>query len=114
MGFLPKLADHTILTPLTAKDSHKHFPAWMAAHGFIFKLIKALVCSAECLTVIDHVNPGEKKIYLTCDVSDYRTGVTLSFGSRWETVWPIAFDSAQLSSAEKSYPVLEKELLAIV
>ena len=38
----------------------------------------------------------------------------LSFGSMWETAWPVAFDSAQLSSAEKSYPVHEKELLTIV
>ena len=114
-GFLPKLADHTVvLTPLTMKDSHKLFPPWMAAHDFVFESIKTLVCSAECLTVIDHANPGDKKIYLTCDASDWRTGATLSFGSTWETARPVAFDSAQLSSAEKSYPVHETELLVIV
>ena len=85
-GFLPKLADHTVvLTPLTTKDSHKLFPPWMAAHDFAFESIKTLVCSAECLTVINHVNPGDKKIHLTCDASDWRTGATLSFGSTWET-----------------------------
>ena len=115
VGFLPKLADHTVvLTPLTTKDSHKLFPPWTAAHDFAFELIKTLVCSVECLTVIDHANPGDKKIFLTCDASDWRTGATLSFGSMWETARPVAFDSAQLLSAEKSYPVHEKELLAIV
>ena len=115
VGFLPKLADHpVVLTPLTTKDSHKQFPPWTATHDFAFKSIKTLVCSAECLTVIDHVNPGDKKIYLTCDASNWRTGATLSFGSTWETAWPIAFNSAQLSSAEKSYPIHEKELLTIV
>ena len=110
VGFLPKLADHTVvLTPLTTKDSHKQFPAWMAEHDFAFEFIKVLVCSVECLMVINHV----KKIYITCDTSDWRTGVTLSFGSTWEA-WLIAFNSAQLSLAEKSYPIHEKELLAIM
>ena len=79
-GFLPKLADHTIvLTPLTTKDSHQHFPVWTAEHDFMFELIKTLVCSVECLMVINHVNPGDRKIYLTCDTSDWRTGGDIEF-----------------------------------
>ena len=66
-GFLPKLIDHTmILAPLTTKDAHKNFPAWTSDHDFAFKSIKALVCDAECLTVIDHINPGKIEFYLTC------------------------------------------------
>ena len=111
-GFLPKLADHTVvLTPLTMKDSHKHFPAWMAEHDFTFESIKTLVCSVECLMVINHINPGDKKIYFTCDASDWRTGATLSFGSMWETMWPITFNSAQLSSAEKSILFMKRNCL---
>ena len=113
--FLPKLADHTVvLTPLTTKDAHKVFPAWTDEHNLAFESIKTLVCSAECLTIIDHLNLGNNKIFLTCDASDWRTGAALSLGPTWETAHPVAFDSAQLSSAEKSYPIHEKELLAIV
>ena len=92
---LPKLADHTvILTPLTTKDTHKKFPAWTDEHNFAFEPINILVCSAEWLTIVDHVNPGDNKIFLTCDVSDWRTGTALSFGPMWEMAQPVAFDSA--------------------
>lgn len=113
--FLPKLADHTvILTPLTTKESRKDFPTWNAAHQLAFEAIKALVVSADCLTTIDHINPRDNKIFVTCDGSDWRTGATLSFGPTWETARPVAFDSMQLKGAEKNYPVHEKELLAII
>jgi RNase H-like domain found in reverse transcriptase/Integrase zinc binding domain len=113
--FLPKLAEHTcILTPLTTKECCKTFPAWTTDHQTAFDAVKALVVSANCLTVIDHENPGENKIFVTCDASDWRTGATLSFGPTWETAHPVAFDSMQLRSAEKNYPVHEKELLAII
>lgn len=113
--FLLKLVDHTIVqTPLMSKDSHKQFWAWTAKHDFAFELIKALVCSLEWLTVIDHVNPGDKKIYLTCDANDWRTVATLSFGSTWETAWLVDFNAVQLLLAGKSYPIHEKELLMIV
>ena len=81
--FLPKLVDHTtVLTPLTTKECRK----------------------------IEHLNPGDNKIFVTCDASDWRTGMTLSFGP----TWPVAFDSMQLKGAEKNYPVHEKELLSII
>jgi len=113
--FLPKLADHSsILTPLTTKDAQKHFPPWTADHQVAFESIKALVVSADCLTVIDHDNPCDNKIFVTCDASDWRTGAVLSFGPTWETARPVAYDSMQLKDAEKNYPIHEKELLAIV
>jgi RNase H-like domain found in reverse transcriptase/Reverse transcriptase (RNA-dependent DNA polymerase) len=113
--FLPNLADHTcILTPLTTKDAKKLFPAWTLMHQEAFEAIKALVVSAECLTTIDHNCPGDNKIFVTCDASDWRIGTTLSFGPTWETAHPVAFDSLQLKAAEKNYPVHEKELLAII
>ena len=115
MTFLPKLANHTvILTPLITKDAHKVFPAWTDKHNLAFESIKTLVCSTECLTIVNHLNPGDNKIFLTCDASDWRTGAALSFGPTWEMARPVAFDSAQLLSAKKSYPIHEKELLAIV
>src|SRR6202046_1612675 len=80
-AFLPRLADHTtVLTPLTTKDTRKHFPDWTTAHNDTFNAIKSLVLSADCLTTIDHLNPRDNKIFVTCDASDWRTGATLSFG----------------------------------
>ena len=70
--------------------------------------------SVECLTTIKHLNPGDNKMFVTCDASDWRTGATLSFGPTWESARPVAFDSMQLKGAEKTYPVHEKELLAII
>ena len=55
-----------------------------------------------------------KKTFVTTDASDHRTGAVLSFGETWETACPVAYDSYQLNSAEKNYPVHEKELLTIV
>ena len=70
--------------------------------------------SRECLTVIDHINPGENNIFVMCDASDWHTGSVLSFGPTWEMAWPVAFNSLQLKVAEQNYPVHKKELLVIV
>ena len=113
--YLLNLAGHTcVLTPLTTKAAKTDFPVWMNKHQEVFQAIKDLVTSRECLTVIDHINPGEHKIFVTCDVNDWRTRSVLSFGPTWETVRPVAFNSLQLKAAEWNYPVHEKELLAIV
>jgi len=68
----------------------------------------------ECLTVIDHANPGDNKIFVTTDASDLRTGALLSWGPSWESARPVVFDSMQLNDAQKHYPVHEKELLVII
>jgi hypothetical protein len=113
--FLLHLADHTsILTPLTAKECEKNFPTWSSAHQLAFEGIKSLVVSRKCLTVIDHTTPGNNKIFVTCDMSDLRTGAILSWGQSWETARPVAFDSMQLNDAQKNYPVHEKEMLVII
>ena len=113
--FLPNLAEHTrLLTPLTTKECWKSFPEWAPEHQHAFESIKSLVISTDCLTTIDHDAPGDNKIFVTCDASDWRIGATLSFGLTWETARPVAFDSMQLKAAEKNYPVHEKELLAII
>ncbi|TFY77464.1 hypothetical protein EWM64_g6549 [Hericium alpestre] len=114
-AFLPALAEHTaVLTPLTTKEAEKSWPMWTNLHADTFEAIKQLVISCECLTVIDHDNPGNNQIFVTCDASDRRTGACLSFGPTWETARPIAFDSMQLTAAQQNYPVHEKELLTIV
>jgi hypothetical protein len=112
---LPTLIDHArILTPLTTKAAELSFPLWSHKHTQAFNAIKELVTSPKCLTTIDHDNPGNNKIFLTCDALDYRTGTVLSWGETWETARPVAFNSTQLCDAELIYPVHEKELLAII
>jgi hypothetical protein len=57
--FLPHLADHTtVLIPLTTKECEKDFPTWSSTHQIAFDAIKSLIVSHECLTVIDHMLPG--------------------------------------------------------
>jgi len=78
------------------------------AHQSAFQEIKSLVTSRECLTVIDHVNPGNNKIFVTCDASDWRTGGVLSFGPTWETARPVAFDSMQLKAQKRITQSMKK------
>ena len=113
-SFLPLLAEQMrILTPLTTKEAKSNFD-WTVLHQAAFEDIKKLVVSLTCLTVIDHSNPGNNKIFVTCDASDWRTGACLSFGETWETTRPVAYDSMQLNSAKWNYPIHKKELLAII
>ena len=114
-AFLPRLAEYrSVLTSLTTKEVQKEWPGWMPEHQRVFQNIKDIVLSTECLTTIDHDNMDGRKIFVTCDVSDRRTRACLSFGETWEMARPVAWDSAQLSAAEKNYPTHEKEMLAIV
>jgi hypothetical protein len=69
-----------VLMPLTTKEARKNFPTWTVEHQAAFDAIKALVVSWECLTVIDHGNMEENKVFVTCDASDWHTSATLAFG----------------------------------
>jgi hypothetical protein len=92
--FLPTLAEHTsLLTPLTRKECNVIFPKWTPEHHQVFEAIKALVVSHDCLTTVDHHNPGDNKIFVTCDASQRHTGAVLSFGPTWEMARPVAFES---------------------
>ena len=114
-SFLPRLAEHrSVLTKLTTKEAQKDWPGWDQSHQLAFQNIKDIVLGSECLTTIDHDNMDGRKIFITCDASDRRTGACLSFGKTWESARPVAWDSVQLSQAEKNYPTHEKEMLAIV
>ena len=113
--FFPNLVDYTcVLTPLTTKDACHPFPTWTTDHQAAFEAIKGLVVGQECLTMINHSNLGGNQVFITCDVSDWRTGATLSVGMSWELAQPVAFDSMQLKGPEKNYLVHEKEMLAII
>ncbi|KAJ3891817.1 hypothetical protein GG344DRAFT_46552, partial [Lentinula edodes] len=74
-GYLVNLAEYTrVLTPLTKKECDKVFPVWTREHECAFAAIKELVVSREVLTTIDHDNPGDNKIFLVTDASDWRHG----------------------------------------
>jgi RNase H-like domain found in reverse transcriptase len=96
------------------KDCQNNFLEWTIAHEDAFNIIKALVISTDCLTIIDHTNPGNNNIFVICDISDRCTSMTLSFGPSWETAHPVAFYSMQLKGMEKNYPVHKNGLLAII
>ena len=114
-AFLPRLAEYrSVLTPLTMKEAQKDWPGWTGAHQRAFQSIKDVVLSRECLTTIDHDNMNGRRIFVTCDASERRTGACLSFGKTWESARPVAWESAQFLPAEKNYPTHEKEMLAIV
>jgi len=84
------------------------------AHQNVFDGIKELVLSRECLTMIDHVNPGVNKIFVMCDASKRRIGSVLSFGPTWESARPVAFESHAMQGAELHYPIHKQELLSII
>jgi hypothetical protein len=114
-AFLPSLAKHTsVLTPLTKKECNVNFPVWTLKHWWAFQAIKNLVLSRDCLMLIDHQNPGLKKIFITCDASKQQSGTVLSFGETWETIRPVAFESRQLKGPKLHYPMHEQELLSIM
>jgi len=113
--FLRDLAEYTrVLTPLTKKECDKSFPDWTFEHQEAFDRIKRLVLSREVLTTINYEDPGDNKIFLVTDASDWRTGAVLMWGPDVTTARPVAFDSAQMTAAELNYPVHEKEMLAII
>ncbi|KAJ8468870.1 hypothetical protein ONZ45_g17089 [Pleurotus djamor] len=113
-AFLPRLVDlASVLSPFTSGGADEVI-TWDDRHQQAFNGIKELVTSHECLTVIDHENPGTKKIFLTTDASDLGTGAVLSFGESWENARPVAFDSKGYSPAERNYPTHDKEMLAII
>ncbi|TFK79046.1 hypothetical protein K466DRAFT_461341, partial [Polyporus arcularius HHB13444] len=70
-SFLPRLAKYTaVLTPLTTKEAERDFPDWSPSHHAAFVAIKELVTSSECLTVVDHDDLENNKIFVSCDASD--------------------------------------------
>jgi hypothetical protein len=94
---LPNVATHTrVLAALTTKAAEFKFSEWNNKHNTAFNAVKNLVVSPECLTAINHDDPQNNKIFLTCDASDYATGALLSWGPTHETARPVAFDSMQL------------------
>ncbi|KAG2052513.1 hypothetical protein BDR06DRAFT_861237, partial [Suillus hirtellus] len=71
---LPDVAKYMcVLTMLTMKAADLHFPKRLDEHSQAFDAIKRLITSPQCLTTINHDNPGNNKIFITCNASDYAT-----------------------------------------
>ncbi len=96
------------------QDVGQNFPNWMNTHQAAFDGIKQLVLSHQCSTMIDHENPEDRTIFVTCNMSDLGTDVMLLFGTSWEFAHPVAFELSQMTAVERNYPVHKKELLSIV
>ena len=73
-----------------------------------------IVTSQECLTTINLTKLPKYKIFVTTSTSNKCSGAVLSFGTTWETVHPVAFNSMTFKGAKLNYPVHEKELLTVI
>ncbi|UOH82509.1 hypothetical protein LQV05_005214 [Cryptococcus neoformans] len=62
----------------------------------------------------DAVLAGQINLYLFTDASNTGIGAWLGTGPSPDQAQPIAYDSRSLTSAERNYPVHEKELCAII
>jgi hypothetical protein len=85
-----------VLDPLTSNTYRSDFLEWTPAFHLAFDSIKKLVLSSDCLTFINHDDPGDNKIFVTTDTSNVATGAVLLFGPTWDSAQLVAFDSKVL------------------
>lgn len=99
-----------VAAPLTALTSVKSRFSWIEATHSAFDRLKMLFTSAPIL-----INPDvERQFIVEVDSSDVGVGAVLSQSSPLDDkVYPCAFYSHRLSSAERNYDLGNRELLAI-
>ncbi|EAL20358.1 hypothetical protein CNBF1680 [Cryptococcus deneoformans B-3501A] len=137
-NFVPNLADHTAVLHATlppnaaaekayykAVKMHKgHLPegwtGWRWSFGpaekAAFKATRHAVSTVPCLAVIDYdaVKAGKQQVFLFTDASNTGTGAWIGVGTSRESAQPVAYDSRTFNSAQRNYPVHDRELLAII
>ncbi|EAL17162.1 hypothetical protein CNBN2080 [Cryptococcus deneoformans B-3501A] len=136
--FVPNLADHTAVLHATlppnaaaekayykAVKMHKgHLPegwtGWRWSFGpaekAAFEATRRMVSTVPCLAVIDYdaVKAGKQQVFLFTDASNTGTGAWIGVGTSRESAQPVAYDSCTFNSAQRNYPVHDRELLAII
>ena len=107
--FIPHYAE--IAAPLVelTKKNKPLVVIWNQGAERAFHTLKRLLCTAPIL----HIPDMEKPFILRTDASDVALGAVL-LQSQNDTLFPIAYASKSLSSAQKAYSVIERECLAIL
>ena len=100
----------SIAKPLTDLTKKKHSVVkWSGECETAFRELKRLLSEGPVLKVVDL----KRKFVLQTDASDVGVGAAL-LQEYDEGLFPVAFASKKLSSAERNYSVIERECLAIV
>lgn len=105
-NFCPLFSD--VAAPLTALTGKAPW-VWTRACTAAFEKLKLLLCTAPTLIRPDLFKP----FVVMTDASDYGIGAVLQ-QDQGKGLQPICYMSHKLNSAERNYPVHERELLAIV
>ena len=101
--FLPNLSEVTEpLRRLLDKDVEWH---WDDSHKEALNRVKHLITREPVLSYFDNA----KEVTLQCDASESGLGATIMQEGQ-----PVAFSSRALTSTERNYAQIEKELLSIV
>lgn len=106
--FMPNLA--TLLQPLYGLLHHTAEWVWSRDCDKAFQEVKVLLTGDNVLVHFDLNKP----LVLSTDASPYGLGAVLSHRLSDGSEKPIAFASRTLSQAERNYPQIEKEALAII
>ena len=101
--FIRNLSDEAlILRELEKKDIEWN---WTDKHQQVFNKLKSIISSDQTLKYYD----PNSEVTIQCDASDYGLGAVLLQNEQ-----PVYYASRALTSAERNYPQIDKEALAIV
>lgn len=107
--FLPRLNE--LLVPMFTLMKKNEPWNWSKQHQEAFEKLKNLIKNHQLLT---HYDP-KKPLILLCDASDTGIcGVLCHLDEETGLEIPILFFSRVLSAAEKNYPILHREALALI
>ena len=106
--YLPKLA--TVTEPLHQLLRKNVSWVWSDECQVSFDKVKEMLCSAPLLSHFDPVKP----ILVQVDASPFGLGAILSHVEEDGRESPVYYASRTLSAAERNYPQIEKEGLALV
>ena len=116
VGFYNDLFPHCsqILAPLTSLGNlpkgTKLGKLWTTECNEAFEKMKAIVAADCLLTYPDHNKP----FYIYTDASDFQMGAVIMQRENAGVLRPVAYFSQKLSSAQRKYTTMEKELLSLV